>query len=232
MVKDHPNSEDMRVATETIYQAIYVHARGALKRELVSSLRRGGVERQPRKSPTQRNSRFVSPMASISERDPDVELRLVPGHWEGDLIVGSQHRSAIATMVERSSRFTLLTHLDGDHNAKTVRESLSREVQKLPRQLRQTLTWDQGTEMAEHATFAIANDMKVYFCDPASPWQRGSNENTNGLLRQYFPKGTDLSRFTEGQIEEVADELNNRPRKVLNWESPAERLQALLSAGK
>jgi IS30 family transposase len=228
MVKDFPNDETMRVTSETIYQAIYVHARGALKRELVSSLRRGGVERQSRKSPNHRTRRFVSAMASISERDPDVELRAIPGHWEGDLIVGSQHRSAIATMVERSSRFTLLTHLNGDHNAKTVREGLVTTVQQLPRQLRQTLTWDQGTEMAEHAAFAIATDMKVYFCDPASPWQRGSNENTNGLLRQYFPKGTDLSKYSAEQIEEVANELNNRPRKVLDWESPAERLRALI----
>jgi len=231
MAKDFPDDETMRVSTETIYQAIYVQARGALKREMVSSLRRGGVERQPRKSPNHRTSRFVSAMASIAERDPDVELRAIPGHWEGDLIVGSQHRSAIATMVERTSRYTLLTHLDGDHNAKTVREGLVTTVQQLPRQLRQSLTWDQGTEMAEHATFSIATDMKVYFCDPASPWQRGSNENTNGLLRQYFPKGTDLSSFSAEQIQVVAEELNNRPRKILDWDSPAERLRALIGVG-
>lgn len=230
IAKEFPQEETMRVATETIYQAIYVHARGALRREMVSSLRRGGVERQPRKSPTHRTSRFVSAMTSLAERDPDVELRLVPGHWEGDLIVGSQHRSAIATMVERSSRFTLLTHLVGDHNATTVREALVSTVQQLPRHLRQTLTWDQGSEMAEHVSFALATDMKVYFCDPASPWQRGSNENTNGLLRQYFPKGSDLSRFSAAHIEEVANELNDRPRKVLNWETPAERLSALIES--
>ena len=221
MVKDFPDDKTMRVSTETIYQAIYVQARGALKREMVSSLRRGGVQRQPRKSPNHRTNRFVSAMASIAERDPDVELRAIPGHWEGDLIVGSQHRSAIATMVERSSRFTLLTHLDGDHNAKTVREGLVTTVQQLPRQLRQSLTWDSqnavtgcwrdhgGTKMAGDATFAIATDMKVYFCDPASSWQRGSNENTNGLLRQYFPKGTELSNYSADQIQEVAEELNN-----------------------
>ncbi len=177
-------------------------------------------------------------MTSLTERDHDVELWLVPGHWEGDLIVGSQHRSAIATMVERSSRFTLLTHLVGDHNATTVREALVSTVQQLPRHLRQTLTWDQGSEMAEHVSFALATDMKVYFRDPAIPrsrepmatWQRGSNENTNGLLRQYVPKGSDLSSCSAAHIEEVANELNDRPRKVLNWETPAERLSALIES--
>jgi IS30 family transposase len=230
MAKDFPQDETMRVATETIYQAIYVNARGALRREMVSSLRRGGVQREPRKSPTHRTSRFVSAMTSLAERDPDVELRAVPGHWEGDLIIGSQHRSAIATMVERSSRFTLLTHLVGDHNATTVKDALVQTVQQLPRQLRQTLTWDQGAEMAEHASFAIATDMKVYLCDPASPWQRGSNENTNGLLRQYFPKGSNLARFSAEHIELVAKELNDRPRKVLDWDTPAERLRALIES--
>ena len=201
----------MRVAKKTIYQAIYVHARGALRREMVSSLRRGGVERQPRKSPTHRTSRFVSAMTSLAERDPDVELRLVPGHWEGDLIVGSQHRSAIATMVERSSRFTLLTHLVGDHNATTVREALVSTVQQLPRHLRQTLTWDQGSEMAEHDSFLLATDMKDYFCDPASPGHPGSNENTmdcsasNPRRKPTCPAGPpmtskpSLSRSTTGR---------------------------------
>jgi IS30 family transposase len=230
MVKDFPDDETMRVSTETVYQAIYVRARGALKRELVSSLRRGGVERQPRKSPNHRTSRFTSPMTPITERADDVELRLVPGHWEGDLIVGTLHRSAIATLVERTSRFTLLVHLEEDHNASTVRDSLVREVKLLPQILRQTLTWDQGTEMAEHASFTMSTDMKVFFCDPASPWQRGSNENTNGLLRQYFPKGTDLSKFSADDLKAVANELNDRPRKTLDWESPAERLCALLEA--
>ena len=230
MVKEFPQDETMRVATETIYQAIYVHARGALRRDMVSSLRRGGIERLPRKSPTHRTSRFVSAMTSLVERDPDVELRVVPGHWEGDLIMGSRHRSAIATMVERSSRFTLLTHLVGYHNATTVRDALVQTVQQLPRQLRRTLTWDQGAEMAEHASFAMATDMKVYFCDPASPWQRGSNENTNGLLRQYFPKGSNLAKFSAEQIESVARELNERPRKVLDWDTPTERLRALIES--
>jgi IS30 family transposase/transposase-like protein len=230
MRKGFSNDETLRVATETIYQAIYVNARGSLKREMVSSLRRGGVERRPRKSSSHRTSRFISAMAPLSERHPDIELRVIPGHWEGDLIVGAKNQSAVATMVERASRFTLLAHLEGDHHAATVRQSLVREVQKLPEQLRQTLTWDQGAEMAEHAAFANATDMKVYFCDPASPWQRGTNENTNGLLRQYFPKGTDLSRFSSEHVAMVADELNSRPRKVLDWETPVERLRSLIGS--
>ena len=228
MVKDFPSDETMRVSTETVYQAIYVQARGALKRELVSSLRRGRSERRPRKSSSHRTGRFISPMTTISERADEVEERLVPGHWEGDLIIGAQQGSAIATIVERTTRFTLPAHLDGDRSASTVRESLVTALQRLPEQLRQTLTWDQGTEMAEHDKFSMATNMKVYFCDPASPWQRGSNENTNGLLRQYFPKGTDLSKYSPEQLEEVANELNGRPRKILDWNSPAERLTALL----
>jgi IS30 family transposase len=232
MVKDFPDDETMRVSTETVYQAIYVQARGALKRELVSTLRRGQSERQPRRSPTHRTSRFVSPMTSIAERPDDVELRLVPGHWEGDLIVGPLHRSAIATLVERTTRYTMLAHLDRDHNADTVRDGLISVVKGLPKSLRHTLTWDQGAEMSQHASFSMATDMKVYFCDPASPWQRGSNENTNGLLRQYFPKGTDLSKYSVEHLQSVANELNDRPRKTLEWDSPAERLSALLETAK
>jgi len=228
MVKDFPRDETMRVSPETVYQAIYVQARGALKRELVSTLRRGGSERQPRRSPTHRTSRFVSPLTSIAERPDDVELRLVPGHWEGDLIVGTLHRSAIATLVERTTRYTMLAHLERDHNAETVRDGLINVVKGLPQSLRHTLTWDQGAEMSEHAAFTMATDMKVYFCDPASPWQRGSNENTNGLLRQYFPKGSDLSKYSAEHLQAVANELNDRPRKTLDWDSPAERLCALL----
>jgi IS30 family transposase/transposase-like protein len=228
MVKDFPDDETMRVSTETVYQAIYVQARGALKRELVSTLRRGGSERQSRRSPTHRTSRFVSPLTSIAERPDDVELRLVPGHWEGDLIVGTLHRSAIATLVERATRYTMLAHLERDHNADTVRDGLINVVKGLPQSLRHTLTWDQGAEMSEHAAFTMATDMKVYFCDPASPWQRGSNENTNGLLRQYFPKGSDLSKYSAEHLQAVANQLNDRPRKTLDWDSPAERLCALL----
>ncbi len=226
--KDFAEDQDMRVSTETIYQAIYVQARGGLKRELVSTLRQGQLVRRPRRSPEHRTSRFVSPMVSISQRPEEVGLRTVPGHWEGDLIIGTLHKSAIGTLVERATRYTMLVHLANDHNAETVRDGLIRVVKDLPKSLRNTLTWDQGAEMSEHAAFTMATDMKVYFCDPASPWQRGSNENTNGLLRQYFPKGTDLSQYSPDHLQQVAQELNERPRKSLNWDSPAERLYALL----
>ena len=228
MTKDFPDDETMRVSTETVYQAIYVQARGALKRELVSTLRRGGSERQPRRSPTHRTSRFISPLTSINERPDDVTLRLVPGHWEGDLIIGSLHKSAIGTLVERTTRYTILAHLQHDHNANTVRDGLINALKGMPKNLRHTLTWDQGAEMSEHASFTMATDMKVYFCDPASPWQRGSNENTNGLLRQYFPKGTDLSKYSAEHLQAVTKELNDRPRKTLDWDSPTERFYALL----
>lgn len=229
LMKDFPGDDTMRVATETFYQAIYIHAQGALKREVRSTLRRGGISRQPRRSPAQRIPRFASPAAAIGQRDPQVQLRAVPGHWEGDLIIGAGQRSAIATLVERTTRFTLLAHLPGGRDAATVRHSLCDSVRHLPQCLRRTLTWDQGGEMAEHTAFTAATDMAVYFCEPASPWQRGSNENTNGLLRQYFPKGTDLSKHSPEHLRDVALELNERPRKVLGWDSPAERLHALLA---
>jgi len=228
LAKDFSEDQDMRVSAETIYQAIYVQARGALKRELVSTLRQGQLVRKPRRSPEHRTSRFVSPMVSISQRPKEVGLRTVPGHWEGDLIIGTLHKSAIGTLVERATRYTMLVHLAHDHNAETVRDGLISIVKDLPQNLRNTLTWDQGAEMSEHAAFTMATDMKVYFCDPASPWQRGSNENTNGLLRQYFPKGTDLSKYSSDHLQRVAQELNGRPRKSLDWDSPAERLCALL----
>ena len=226
--KDHPDEREMRVCAETIYQAIYVHARGELKRELAASLRRGRRRRKPRKTAEQRTPRFVDEMVSISERPSDANDRVLPGHWEGDLIAGTQNRSAVATLVERSTRYVVLGHLPGDHGAAAVRESLVRALKPLPEQLCRTLTWDQGAEMAEHKAFTVATDMDVYFCDPASPWQRGTNENTNGLLRQYLPKGTDLRQFTLGQLALVAEELNGRPRKSLGWDTPAERIAALL----
>jgi IS30 family transposase len=168
-------------------------------------------------------------MVMISDRPAEVEDRAVPGHWEGDLIMGEGNRSAIGTLVERSTRYTLLVHLPGGHTAEEVRDGLIATMSTLPEHLRGSLTWDQGTEMARHKQFSIAADMAVYFCDPASPWQRGSNENTNGLLRQYFPKGTDLSRFAIEDLEHVAQELNGRPRKTLGWATPAERLRDLLT---
>jgi IS30 family transposase len=230
LIKEFPATPEMRVSTETIYQAIYVHARGELKRELSRQLRRGRPTRRPRKQPDARRPRFVDPMTAISERPADVDTREVPGHWEGDLIVGAAGGSAIATLVERSSRFVMLGHLGRERSADAVRDSLITTVGHLPASLRGTLTWDQGAEMAEHRAFSIATDMAVYFADPGAPWQRGSNENTNGLLRQYFPRGIDLSRYSADDLKVVADELNGRPRKSLGWDTPAERLDALLGA--
>lgn len=228
--KDFPGSRDMRVSTETIYQAIYVHARGELKRDLARQLRRRRSARKPHRQPDARRQRFVDPMASIDDRPAEAEDRAVPGHWEGDLIVGAGGASAIVTLVERSSRLVLLGHLGKERNADTVRDSLVGAVTDLPEVLRRSLTWDQGAEMSEHRSFSLATDMAVYFCDPASPWQRGSNENTNGLLRDYFPKGTDLSRHGKDELARVAAELNGRPRKTLDWDTPAERISALLAA--
>ncbi|WP_442789044.1 IS30 family transposase [Glaciihabitans sp. GrIS 2.15] len=230
LVKDFPGAKEMRVSTETIYQAIYVHARGELRRELGTQLRRGRVARKPRKQPDARRQRFVDQMRPISERPAEVETRQIPGHWEGDLIIGALGGSAIATLVERTTRFVMLAHLGRERNAEALRDSLITTVRHLPASLRQSLTWDQGAEMAEHRAFSVATDFDVYFADPGSPWQRGSNENTNGLLRQYLPKGTDLAPHGVGRLLEVATELNDRPRKSLDWDTPAERLTALLEA--
>lgn len=227
--KDFPDSPKMRVATETIYQAIYVHLHGTLKREMARHLRRGRSARKPHADPNTRRPRFTDPMTPIHERPAEAEDRAVPGHWEGDLIIGAVGGSAIATLVERSSRLVLLGHLGKERSADAVRDSLIEAISGLPGALRNTLTWDQGAEMAEHRAFSLAADMDVYFCDPASPWQRGSNENTNGLLRQYFPKGTDLSLHDRAELDRVAAELNNRPRKALDWDTPAERISALLA---
>ena len=220
----------MRVSTETIYQAIYVHARGELKRELSKQLRRGRSARKPHKQPDARRPRFVDSMKPISQRPAAAEARDVPGHWEGDLIIGAAGGSAIATLVERSSRYVMLGHLGRERSADAVRDSLTTTVGHLPEALRETLTWDQGAEMAEHRAFSMATDMEVYFADPGAPWQRGSNENTNGLLRQYFPRGLDLAHHSPQELQTVADELNGRPRKTLDWDTPAERLAALLDA--
>ena len=228
LLTEFPDSPEMRVAPETIYQSLYIQARGGLKREVQAALRSGRTRRKPRTDQAKRTSRFRDPMINISERPPEVEDRAVPGHWEGDLITGALNQTAIATLVERTTRYVMLVHLDRDHAADTVRDGLIKTMGTLPAHLRGSLTWDQGAEMALHKAFSLATDMDVYFCDPASPWQRGSNENTNGLLRQYFPKGTDLSVHSIEDLEHVAQQLNGRPRKTLGWETPAERMRDLL----
>ena len=243
---DFPGDTTMRISHEAIYQALYVQGRGALKRELTACLCTGRVLRVPRARSLGRGKSFVTPDVLISERPPEVEDRAVPGHWEGDLILGLKS-SAIGTLVERTTRFTMLLHLppmDGHgvtprakngpalagHGAEAVREAITGTIAGLPEQLRRSLTWDQGAEMAEHVRLRIDAGLQVYFCDPRSPWQRGTNENTNGLLRQYFPKGTDLSAHSANDLAAVAAALNSRPRKTLNWKTPAEALDAVLAA--
>jgi IS30 family transposase len=228
LVIEFPDDESMRVSPETIYQAVYVQARGGLRREVALALRTGRTRRKPHRRPDQRTRRFVDEMVMISQRPAEVEDRAVPGHWEGDLIVGPRSESAIVTLVERSTRYVLLGHLPGGHTAEEVRDVLVPLMQTLPGHLRGSLTWDQGCEMAAHKQFTVATGVPVYFCDPHSPWQRGSNENTNGLLRQYFPKSTDLSVHSPEDLEHVAQQLNSRPRKTLGWRTPAERLRDLL----
>lgn len=228
LVTDFPDDESMRMSHETIYQAMYFQARGGLKKEVAQALRTGRTRRKPHRVPGDRYQRFADPMLMISDRPASINDRAVPGHWEGDLIMGALNKSAIATLVERATRYTLLVHLPHGHTAEAVRDGLIATMMTLPTHLRGSLTWDQGAEMAGHRQFSMATDMQVYFCDPASPWQRGTNENTNGLLRQYFPKGTDLSVYGPEDLEHVAQQLNGRPRKTLGWDTPAERLRDLL----
>jgi len=225
--QEFPDRLEMRVSHETIYQSIYVQGRGALRRELAACLRTGRAIRRPKRRTEQRRVR-ITDMIMISERPAEVEDRAVPGHWEGDLITGKDNGSAIGTLVERSTRFCLLLHLPTNHSAEAVRDAMLDTITTLPAHLRRTLTWDQGTEMARHAEITLATEMDIYFCDPHSPWQRGSNENTNGLLRQYFPKGTDLSQHSRQHLNFVAAELNARPRKTLDWQTPTESLNKLL----
>jgi len=220
---------EMQVSHETIYQSLYVQGRGALRRELTARLRTGRAVRKPRRKATERRGR-IPDQVNISERPPEVEDRAVPGHWEGDLILGSvASGSAIGTLVERMSRYTMLLHLPGRHTAEEVQAAMVAAMANLPETLRKTLTWDQGAEMANHVAIAAATDLDIYFCDPHSPWQRGTNENTNGLLRQYFPKGSDLSVYMPDYLQHVERKLNTRPRKTLGWKTPAQALDALLS---
>jgi IS30 family transposase len=247
---DFPDDGSMRISHEAIYQALYVQGRGALRRELSACLRTGRALRVPRaRRQGSSGKKFVTPEIMISQRPAEAADRAVPGHWEGDLILGLAS-SAIGTLVERTSRFTMLLHLPrmdghGDqprvkngpplagHGAEAVRDAIATTIATLPEQLRRSLTWDQGAEMAQHAQLRIDTRMAIYFCDPHSPWQRGSNENTNGLLRQYFPKGTDLSKHAADDLAAVALALNTRPRKTLGWKTPAEALnEHLLSAGQ
>jgi IS30 family transposase len=227
---DFPDRPEMWVSHETIYQALYVQGRGELRRELTRCLRTGRALRKPRRVPGERRGKRPIPAElMISARPGEVADRAVPGHWEGDLIAGKENKSAIGTLVERYTRFVLLLHLPHDHSAEAVRDAMLQAISTLPTQLWRSLTWDQGSEMARHAEITLATGLDIYFCDPHSPWQRGSNENTNGLLRQYFPKGTDLSAHSAQHLAEVAAELNARPRKTLGWKTPAQALDHLLS---
>ena len=219
---------EMQVSHETIYQSIYVQGRGALRRELAVCLRTGRAVRRPRRTEGERRGRIPG-LVNISERPAEAEDRAVPGHWEGDLILGTRS-TAIGTLVERSTRFVLLLHLPGRHDAASVAAAMTAAMAGLPAHLRRSLTWDQGAEMAAHVQIAAATGLAIYFCDPHSPWQRGSNENTNGLLRQYFPKGSDLSVHSAQHLQAVADELNGRPRKTLGWKTPAEALAGFLDS--
>ena len=237
---DFPEDESMRISHEAIYQALYIQSRGALKRELVACLRTGRALRVPRARAQQRARGHVTDEVMISERPPEADDRAVPGHWEGDLIIGTE-RSAIGTVVERTTRFTMLVHLPrkdgwreqprikngpalGGYGAESMRDALTDGFASMPSQLRRSLTWDRGKELAAHAEFTVATGIPVFFADPHSPWQRGTNENTNGVLRQYFPKGTDLSRWNRDDLDAVAAALNARPRKILGWRTPAEAL--------
>lgn len=232
---DFPDDEQMRISHEAIYRAIYVQGRGQLRAELAACLRSGRAVRVPRARTQRRNAttgKKIIGMVMISDRPSEVDDRAVPGHWEGDLIIGKNGESQIGTLVERTTRFVILLHLPQRRDAETVADQMITQMSRLPEHLRRSITWDQGSEMAAHARVSAELNLRdgVFFCDPHSPWQRGTNENTNGLLRQYFPKGTDLSGYPQHYLDYVADLLNGRPRQALNWATPAEALSQLLSA--
>jgi transposase, IS30 family len=224
---EFPDDLEMRVSHETIYQSLFVQSRGALRKELTACLRTGRARRRPhgRKDP----GGYIKDMVVISDRPAEIEDRAVPGHWEGDLIVGKQGKSAIVTLVERQTRYVMLARIGDDKTSPHVCAAITEQIQVLPEHLVRSLTWDRGKELANHVQFSVDTGVQVYFCDPHSPWQRGSNENTNGLLRQYFPKGTDLDVHDQAHLDEVAFALNDRPRRTLGWMKPSERLAALVA---
>ena len=225
--QDFPDDDTMRVSHETIYQCLYLQARGELRTQLKLALRHGRTRRVNRSRTTVATGKILD-MVNISERPVEADDRAVPGFWEGDLIIGKGGKSQIATLVERTSRYVMLIRIPYDRTAQRVAALLAQKMETLPDFLRNSVTWDQGKEMAAHASFTMKTGIDVYFCDPHSPWQRGTNENTNGLLRQYFPKGTDLSGYTQAELDAVADELNNRPRQTLDWLKPTEVLNKFL----
>jgi len=227
LVREFPDDAEMRVSHETIYLSLYVQSRGALRKELTRYLRRGHGSRQPRGHSRKNGQGQLGGTVNIRERPAEANDRAVPGHWEGDLLMGKRMH-AMATLVERHSRFVVLVALPDGHRADQVADALAARVRTLPAQLRRSLTWDQGKEMADHARFTIDTGVQVYFCDPRSPWQRGSNENTNGLLRQYFPKRSEIAHYTQADLDRVADQLNGRPRQTLGWMTPSQALDAAL----
>ena len=229
LVVAHAGDAEMRVSHETIYQSLYLQARGVLRTELTLALRQGRARRVSR-SRVSCSKGKIRGMVNVSERPAEAADRAVPGFWEGDLIIGKANASQIATLVERTTRFTMLVRIPYDRNAERVAKLLAMKMETLPELMRKSVTWDQGKEMARHADFSVSTGIDVYFCDPHSPWQRGTNENTNGLLRQYFPKGTDLSLHTQAYLDMVAEELNDRPRKTLGWQKPVEVFAELLES--